>query len=112
MYCFSQSFQNHRSDELFACICLFGFLMICSNVFRRYVKNATLFSSMTRIAANTPGARRALGGNAPVMAQRLAMEGANILLAARFTEETMKTLPNSIKGMYHKTPKNLDTEEK
>lgn len=63
----------------------------------RYVKNATLFSSMTRIAANTPGARRALGGNAPVMAQRLAMEGANILLAARFTEETMKTLPNSIK---------------
>ena len=54
---------------------------------------------MTRVAADTPGVRRELGGNAPVMARRLAMEGANILLAARFTEETMRTLPKTMKGM-------------
>ena len=41
----------------------------------------------------------AIGGNAPAMARRLSMEGADILLAARFTEETMKTLPTSIKGI-------------
>lgn len=63
----------------------------------RYVKNATLFSSLTKVAAKTPGARFALGGNAPAMARRLAMEGANILLASRFTKKTMKTLPDSIK---------------
>ena len=55
---------------------------------------------MTKAAASTSGVRRALGGNAPVMARRLAMEGANILLAARFTEETMRTLPKTMRGMY------------
>ena len=74
-------------------------LKVCFYIFRRYVKNASLFSSMTRVAADTPGVRRELGGNAPVMARRLAMEGANILLAARFTEETMRTLPKTMKGM-------------
>ncbi|KAH3852028.1 hypothetical protein DPMN_094521 [Dreissena polymorpha] len=63
----------------------------------RYVENATLFSEIARVARQTPGARLAMGGNAPAMARRLAMEGAEILLAARFTKESMKTIPDSIK---------------
>ena len=51
------------------------------------------------MARQTPGARLAMGGNAPAMARRLAMEGAEILLAARFTKESMKTIPDSIKGL-------------
>ena len=69
------------------------------SICRRYVKNGTLFSSITKVAAQIPGARMAIGGNAPAMARRLSMEGADILLAARFTAETMKTLPTSIKGI-------------
>jgi hypothetical protein len=42
----------------------------------------------------------ALGGNAPAMARRLAIEGAEILLAARFTEQTRKQLPESIRGIH------------
>lgn len=66
--------------------------------FRRYVENATLFSELTSSARQIPSARLAMGGNAPAMARRMAMEGAEILLASRFTEETLKTIPASIKG--------------
>lgn len=62
----------------------------------RYVENATLFSEVATAARDAPSARLALGGNAPAMARRLAMEGAEILLAARFTEQTLKQLPETI----------------
>lgn len=65
---------------------------------RRYVQNATLFSEIATAARDVPGAQLAIGGNAPAMARRLAMEGAEILLAARFTEQTLKQLPDTIKG--------------
>ena len=67
-------------------------------IYRRYVENSTLFADIGKAARSVPGARLALGGNAPAMARRMAMEGADILLAARFTEQTRKTLPDTIKG--------------
>lgn len=70
--------------------------------YRRYVENATLFSEIAKAAADSASARFAIGGNAPAMARRLAMEGAEILLAARFTEETLKSLPDTIKGKLDK----------
>lgn len=39
-----------------------------------------------------------LGGNAPVMARRMANEGAEVLLGARFTKELRESLPESVKG--------------
>lgn len=39
-----------------------------------------------------------LGGNAPVMARRMASEGAEVLLGARFTKELRETLPETVKG--------------
>ena len=53
---------------------------------------------MSKAASQLPGARREIGGNAPAMARRMAMEGADIMLAARFSKETLKTLPPSIRG--------------
>ncbi|XP_045165473.1 ADP-dependent glucokinase-like [Mercenaria mercenaria] len=73
----------------------------------RYVENATLFSEIAAAARDVPSARLALGGNAPAMARRLAIEGAEILLAARFTEQTRKQLPESIKVL----GKPLDVDE-
>lgn len=53
---------------------------------------------MATAARDAPSARIAIGGNAPAMARRLAMEGAEILLAARFTEQARKHLPDTITG--------------
>lgn len=39
-----------------------------------------------------------LGGNAPVMARRMANEGAEVLLGARFTKELRESLPEAVKG--------------
>ena len=49
----------------------------------RYMSNKTLFSSMIETAKTLDGVRIVLGGNAPVMANRFALEGAEVLLAAQ-----------------------------
>jgi len=70
-----------------------------SYIFRRYLNNRTLLSEIGRMSRNIPGARLAMGGNAPVIAHRLAIEGAEILLAARFTPESLQELPDNVKGI-------------
>lgn len=49
---------------------------------RRYVDNSELFKRWVSIARTLNGSRQAVGGNAPVMAQRFAMEGWQVLLGA------------------------------
>jgi len=49
----------------------------------RYVRNKNLFRKMTDTAATLPSWREAIGGNAPVMANRMASEGAEVLLASQ-----------------------------
>ncbi|KAM3186710.1 hypothetical protein ACTXT7_003788 [Hymenolepis weldensis] len=74
----------------------------------RYVKNKELFdylvSQATANAANPDKLRRdgkrgylSLGGNAPVMASRLASEGAEVTLAARLSSKETQALHSNIK---------------
>ena len=58
----------------------------------RYINNDTLFNQLTRAAKGIPGYRELFGGNAPVMAERMAKDGADVLLAARLSENTLKSL--------------------
>ncbi|CAG2230494.1 ADP-dependent glucokinase-like [Mytilus edulis] len=62
----------------------------------RYVGNDTLFNQLTRVAKTIPGYREAIGGNAPAMAQRLAQEGAEVLLAAKLSNNARKAMHSSL----------------
>ena len=55
----------------------------CSVFCRRYVSNKQFFERLVDGAKKDENTRWAVGGNAPVMAKRLAMEGSEILLGAR-----------------------------
>nr|VZI47958.1 unnamed protein product [Spirometra erinaceieuropaei] len=80
----------------------------------RYVANKTLFNLLVEhatslVTANTtvatgsgtnsgrPSAYFSLGGNAPVMAQRLAREGAEVTLVARLSPRERAALPNGLR---------------
>uniref|UniRef100_F6VUN5 ADP-dependent glucokinase n=2 Tax=Ciona intestinalis TaxID=7719 RepID=F6VUN5_CIOIN len=62
----------------------------------RYMNNATLFRQLVNAAENIPNSRAAIGGNAPVMANRFAAEGADVLLAAQTSAEFKKQLNSTI----------------
>ena len=53
----------------------------------RYVSDKRMFRELVHLADELPGVRHVLGGNAPVMANRIATEGGVVLLAARLSEE-------------------------
>ena len=75
-------------------------LSICSSCScRRYVANETLFKELVACAEASPYHRYVLGGNAPVMAQRMALEGLDVLLGARLTPDVSASLPKSVKGL-------------
>ena len=63
---------------------------------RRFVSNDELFDDLVSRAVQTDGHRWAVGGNAPVMALRFALEGARVLLSAKITEDMRKDLHESI----------------
>lgn len=63
----------------------------------RYIHNDTLFSELKKAAKGISGYREEVGGNAPAMAQRMATDGAEVLLAAKMSEETLKLLHPSLK---------------
>jgi ADP-dependent glucokinase len=50
------------------------------------------------IASRIKGSHFALGGNAPVMAKRFALEGCDVLLAARMTPKLQESLPEGVRG--------------
>jgi len=58
----------------------------------RYVGNSSLFEQLVQTASSIKGHRRVLGGNAPVMANRFALEGAEVLLASQASPEFKKAL--------------------
>ncbi|XP_039248029.2 ADP-dependent glucokinase-like isoform X2 [Styela clava] len=64
----------------------------------RYFSNLTLFDDIVKMARTLEGVRSDRGGNAPVMAHRLAMEGADVMLAAPTNDEFMKMLWPGIKS--------------
>ncbi|XP_071440863.1 ADP-dependent glucokinase [Hetaerina americana] len=63
----------------------------------RYLSNGTFFDEIVELASQLPGAYYALGGNAPVMASRFLREGCDVVLAAKMTQELLKSLPEEIK---------------
>jgi len=63
----------------------------------RYMSNKNLFTQMVRTAKGIDGSRVALGGNAPVMANRFALEGAEVLLAAQASPNFKDLLRSGVK---------------
>ncbi|XP_018590587.1 ADP-dependent glucokinase-like [Scleropages formosus] len=62
----------------------------------RYVLNDTLFSQLVEASREIPGNRWSVGGNAPVMAGRMAMEGCDVLLGANFSPDLTDVLSQHI----------------
>lgn len=62
----------------------------------RYVSNDTLFRKLVDASKRLPEMRWALGGNAPVMANRLAAEGCDVLLGGRLSTEEISVLSDRI----------------
>ncbi|KAL7638612.1 UNVERIFIED_CONTAM: hypothetical protein RMT77_011184 [Armadillidium vulgare] len=61
----------------------------------RFVSNETLFMELVKRAESLPTGRYVLGGNAPVMAKRFAMEGGSVMLGAKRNDYLLKSLlPN------------------
>uniref|UniRef100_H3BCH4 ADP-dependent glucokinase 2 n=1 Tax=Latimeria chalumnae TaxID=7897 RepID=H3BCH4_LATCH len=63
----------------------------------RFVSNDTLFSSLVEASKSLSKMRLSLGGNAPVMANRLAKEGCEVLLGSRISPEINHVLSKRIK---------------
>ncbi|XP_061601350.1 ADP-dependent glucokinase [Cololabis saira] len=62
----------------------------------RFMINETLFSELVESARDSPGNRWAIGGNAPVMAGRMATEGCDVLLGGSFSPEFTEVLSKHI----------------
>ncbi|KAK5873814.1 hypothetical protein PBY51_018819 [Eleginops maclovinus] len=62
----------------------------------RFVLNDTLFSELVEASRDLPGNRWAIGGNAPVMAGRMATEGCDILLGGSFSPDFIDVLSEHI----------------
>ena len=69
---------------------------LLDNCSRRFVSNDELFDDLVSRAVKTEGHRWAIGGNAPVMAKRFALEGAEVLLSAKISEDMRRDLHESI----------------
>ena len=63
---------------------------------RRYTSNQALFNHLANTAKSINTSRISIGGNAPVMANRFAEEGWNVLLGAKMKSINKKQLHRSI----------------
>ncbi|XP_029284366.1 ADP-dependent glucokinase [Cottoperca gobio] len=62
----------------------------------RFMLNDTLFSELVEASRDLPGNRWAVGGNAPVMAGRMATEGCDVLLGGSFSPDFTDVLSQHI----------------
>lgn len=67
---------------------------------RRFMLNDTLFRELVEASRDLPGNRWAVGGNAPVMAGRMATEGCDVLLGGSFSPDFTDVLSQHIMGIY------------
>ncbi|XP_076156501.1 ADP-dependent glucokinase [Alosa pseudoharengus] len=74
----------------------FGYFFAPGAASERYVMNETLFSQLVEASRELPGNRWAVGGNAPVMAGRMAFEGCDVLLGGSFSTDFNDVLPEHI----------------
>ena len=75
---------------------------------RRYVSNKDLFNSWTDAAKQLDISRFALGGNAPAMANRFAVEGCSVLLGSKMSTDAAKLLRTGIKLASNATSDQVD----
>ena len=73
----------------------------------RFCNKDEVFEKLVKEAEKIPDHRVALGGNAPVMAKRFAMEGADVLLAAKMSDDFRTNIHPSIKV----TGDNIDVDD-
>ncbi|XP_070685382.1 ADP-dependent glucokinase [Pempheris klunzingeri] len=62
----------------------------------RFMLNDTLFSELVEASRDLPGNRWSVGGNAPVMAGRMAVEGCDLLLGGSFSPDFADVLSEHI----------------
>ncbi|XP_059841643.1 ADP-dependent glucokinase [Hypanus sabinus] len=62
----------------------------------RFISNVTLFRKLVKATQGLPRVRWSLGGNAPVMANRLAKEGCEVLMGSRLTPDLIAVLQEHI----------------
>ncbi|XP_034432934.1 ADP-dependent glucokinase [Hippoglossus hippoglossus] len=62
----------------------------------RFMLNDTLFNELVEASRDLPGNRWAVGGNAPVMAGRMATEGCDVLLGGSFSPDFTDVLSQHI----------------
>ncbi|XP_070577567.1 ADP-dependent glucokinase-like [Ptychodera flava] len=62
----------------------------------RYMADKNFFMKFVDVAKELSDSRRALGGNAPVMANRLAIEGCDVLLGASMSDKLMSELKEEV----------------
>ncbi len=62
--------------------------------------NDTLFRELVEASRDLPGNRWAVGGNAPVMAGRMATEGCDVLLGGSFSPDFADVLSQHITGIH------------
>lgn len=74
-------------------------VLLCPLSCRRFVLNETLFSELVEASRDLPGNRWAVGGNAPVMAGRMATEGCDVLLGGSFSPDFTDVLSQHITGI-------------
>lgn len=67
----------------------------------RYVSDKAMFRRLVETADELPGVRHVLGGNAPVMANRIAKEGGVVLLAARLSNELRAGMHGGVKTVVY-----------
>lgn len=67
-----------------------------------------MFSEWVENAKHLKMSRNALGGNAPVMANRLAREGCSVLLGAKMSDEAAKHLHSGVQLASNATPNHRD----
>ncbi|XP_067901406.1 ADP-dependent glucokinase isoform X2 [Heterodontus francisci] len=62
----------------------------------RFISNDTLFRKLVKATQGLPRVRWSLGGNAPVMANRLAKEGCEVLMGSRLTPDLIEVLQEHV----------------
>jgi hypothetical protein len=72
-------------------------IIYCS-VDRRVTKNSSFFSEVEQAFLSLSGVRKAVGGNAPVMAKRFVEEGVEVVLGAQMSSVLREQLHPKIKG--------------
>lgn len=77
--------------------------MFSSFCCRRFVLNDTLFTELVEASRDLPGNRWSVGGNAPVMAGRMATEGCDVLLGGSFSPDFTDVLSQQITGTHTHT---------